>query len=242
MAVVNHNEIDLLTIGGIRNDVRDSFTRAMVAPEEETDVATEKRYAGDYIILKSDRNLYRVTDVIERGDIYTPGVNLERKTLGEGLRLLEDQSPESIMNIVGNYEPTGKATKRYYVGDRVILPYGDSPADGLLYKVTDAVTPGVTFVEHTNCERSLSTIFDDVKSLEDSKMNIPVTIVQMLYAGATTMTFTNDAITDGCDIDIYTDHYAISPRTMSQSGNTLYLTFGAQSVNILVKIKIHREV
>lgn len=242
MAIANHNEIDLLTIGGIRNDIRDSFTRAMVAPEEETDVATEKRYAGDYIILKSERKLYRVTQVVERGDTYVPGVNLERKSLGEGLRHLEDQSPESLLNIIGNYEPTGKATKYYSPGDRVILPYGSSPADGLLYKVTDVVTPGVTFVEHTNCERSMTPLFSDVKALEDAKMDVPTIIVQMLYAGATTMTFTNDAITDNCDIEVYTDKYGVSPRTMSQSDHTLNLTFGAQTTNIKVKIKVYTEV
>ena len=241
MATYN-NEIDLLTVGGIRNDVRDSFTRGMIAYEEETDVATAKRYAGDYIILKSDRLLYRVTTVVNRGDQYTPGVNIERKTVGEGLRLLEDQSGDAVCYIVGNYEPTGKATKKYYEGDRVILPFGTAPMKGLYYRVTTTVNIGVQFVENTNCVRETNPVSSLIKNLEDGKRDKPVVLTGMLYSGNTSITFTNDAINSDSLIDVYADKYGVNPLTMTQSNHTVVLTFTAQTTNVTIKLAVSKGV
>lgn len=241
MATYN-NEIDLLTVGGIRNDVRDSFTRGMIAFEEETDVATEKRYAGDYIILKSDRLLYRVKTVVNRGDQYTPGVNIERKTIGEGLRFLEDQTGEAVSYIIGNYEPTGKATKKYYEGDRVILPFGTAPMKGLYYRVTTTVNIGVQFVENTNCVREMNPVSSIIKNIEDGKRDKPVILTSMLYAGNTSISFTNDAIDNNSLVDIYADKYGIDPKTVTQSGHTIVLTFTAQTTNVTIKLAISKGV
>ncbi len=238
-----HNEIDLLTVAGIRNDIRDSFTRAMIASEEETDVATEKRYAGDYVVLKSDRLLYRVKAIINKGDTYTPGVNIERKSIGDALRMLEDQSADTIAAIVGNYEPTGKATKKYVTGDRIILPYGTTPGRGLYYKVTTTVNIGVQFVENTNCVGEMNPISSIIKTLEDGKWDKPVVLTSMLYAGNTTISFTNSAITSTAIIDMYIDKYNYNPKTVTQSGNTLTLTFKqSQSTNTTIKLVILKGV
>ena len=243
MAIVNHDEIDLLTVGGIRHDVRDSFTRAMLGAEEDTDVCTEKRYAGDYIILKSDRNIYRVTTVVNRGDIYTPGVNIERRTLGSGMKYLEDQSAEAVEHIVGNYEPTGYATKKYLAGDRVILPYGTAPMVGLYFKVTTTVNIGVKFVEGTNCVRETNSVSSLIKNIEDNKQDKPVVLTSMLYAGSTTLSFTNSAITNDAIIDIYTNKFGFGPSSVTQSGSTVTLTFrAAQSTNTQVKLVILKGV
>lgn len=61
---------------------------------------------------------------------------------------------------------------------------------------------------------------------------------QTLTAGATTMTFTNDAITDDSLIDVYTDPYCTGLKAVNQDGSTLTLTFDAQNVNMRVCVKV----
>lgn len=242
MATYN-NEIDLLTVAGIRNDVRDSFTRAMIASEEQTDVATAKRYAGDYIVLKSDRLLYRVTQEIPSGGTYTPGVNIERKSVADALRFLEDQSADSILAIVGNYEPTGKATKKYTAGDRIILPYGSKPGKGLYYKVTTTVNAGVTFTENINCTRELNPISSILKTIEDNKQDKPTVLTSILSGGSKTIAFTNAALTSTAVVDIYVDKYGYNPKTVTHSGSTLTLTFKeAQETNTTIKLVVLKGV
>lgn len=63
-------------------------------------------------------------------------------------------------------------------------------------------------------------------------------LTKTLAAGSTTLTFTSDAITDGCMIDVYADSYGINPSNVTQSGNTLTLTFDAQSKAVSVKVKV----
>ncbi len=59
-----------------------------------------------------------------------------------------------------------------------------------------------------------------------------------LAAGATTLTFTNSAITDDSLIDIYTDNAEITPSAIAQSGNTLTLTFDVQEETVNVKVRV----
>ncbi len=61
---------------------------------------------------------------------------------------------------------------------------------------------------------------------------------QTLAAGATTLTFTNDAITDDSMIDVYTDPYCSGLTAARQDGNTLTLTFEAQEADMQVKVKV----
>lgn len=63
-------------------------------------------------------------------------------------------------------------------------------------------------------------------------------LTNTLAAGATTLTFTSAAITNGCMIDVYADSYGVNPSNITQSGNTLTLTFDAQSKNVGVKVKV----
>lgn len=61
---------------------------------------------------------------------------------------------------------------------------------------------------------------------------------QTLTAGAVTLTFTSDAITDDSLIDVYTDPYCTGLKAVNQNGSTLTLTFDAQEVNMRVCVKV----
>lgn len=63
-------------------------------------------------------------------------------------------------------------------------------------------------------------------------------LTETLAAGATTLTFTDDAITDDCMIDIYTNNANVTPSVVTQSENTLILTFNEQAEAVGVKVRV----
>lgn len=65
-------------------------------------------------------------------------------------------------------------------------------------------------------------------------------LVGTLAANATTITFTNDAITSTATFDVYTDS-DISYESMSRSSTTLAITYEAQSSAVGVKLVITEE-
>lgn len=67
---------------------------------------------------------------------------------------------------------------------------------------------------------------------------IPTILTGTLTAGETTITFTDASITNDCFVDIYTNVDRVDPKTKTQSGNTITLTFKAQSVDVIVKLMI----
>lgn len=69
-----------------------------------------------------------------------------------------------------------------------------------------------------------------------------VLLTATLAANATSVSFTNAAITSTALIDIYTDVYGVSPKTATVSGNTLTLTFTARSAAVGVTIIARRNV
>lgn len=70
------------------------------------------------------------------------------------------------------------------------------------------------------------------------KEAIGTVLTGTLAAGATTLTFTDTAITDDCMIDIYTNNAEVTPSAVSQSENTLTLTFDAQTEAVGVKVRV----
>lgn len=81
-----------------------------------------------------------------------------------------------------------------------------------------------------------------IQQLETQKVDLselePVLLESTLTAGATTLTFTDAAITDDSMIDVYTDPYCDGLTAVEQDGNTLTLTFDAQNVNMRVRVKV----
>lgn len=63
-------------------------------------------------------------------------------------------------------------------------------------------------------------------------------LTETLAAGATTLTLTDVAITEGCMIDIYTNNAKVTPSAVTQSGNTLTLKFDAQTAALNVKVRV----
>lgn len=84
---------------------------------------------------------------------------------------------------------------------------------------------------------SSGAVYTAIKEVKDI-IPTTTTIEQTLIAGETTLTFTNGAITDSATLDVSTTIYGIAPTAASQYGNTLTLTFDAQTTDISVQIVI----
>lgn len=81
----------------------------------------------------------------------------------------------------------------------------------------------------------LETQFSNALSLKADKSTI---LSGTLSIGETSITFTNDVLTEDSIIDIYTDVYGVSPKEVSSSIGSLTLTFDAQTVAVNIKVVV----
>lgn len=101
------------------------------------------------------------------------------------------------------------------------------------FSVSTTDNSGVEIAKVTNGALVLTGVA--TSSFSDTK-NI---LLGTLSAGATSLTLhSNYDITDDNIIDVYTDSYGVSPKTMTVSGKDVTMTFKAQSSNIRVKVVI----
>ena len=87
----------------------------------------------------------------------------------------------------------------------------------------------------------ISTINGEITQISSDladKENKPTELTATLSVGATSVTFTNAAITATAKIDVYTDTFGVNPTNQSVSGTTLTLTFKAQAAAVSVKVLV----
>lgn len=65
-----------------------------------------------------------------------------------------------------------------------------------------------------------------------------VVLTKTLNAGATSLVFTNAAITTDSTIDLYTSKYGVSPSEATVGAGTITLTFEPQSATVNVKVVV----
>ena len=91
-----------------------------------------------------------------------------------------------------------------------------------------------TVYDDTEVKQGLNQLKDDLSNKEPLHKVLSAALV----TGETTLTFTDDAITDNAMIYIYTNKWGVQPSAVEQSGNTLTLTFDAQSADLVVKVEV----
>lgn len=79
---------------------------------------------------------------------------------------------------------------------------------------------------------------DQIKGDLANKEPLHKVLSSTLVTGETTLTFTDDSIADDAMVYIYTNVWGVQPSAVEQSGNTLILTFDAQSADIGVKMEV----
>ena len=85
---------------------------------------------------------------------------------------------------------------------------------------------------------SLQPEVNQIKSDLANKEPLHKVLSSTLVTGETTLTFTDDSIADDAMVYIYTNVWGVQPSAVEQSGNTLILTFDAQSADIGVKMEV----
>ena len=82
---------------------------------------------------------------------------------------------------------------------------------------------------------------DDVNGLQekiDTKQDKPTTVTGTLSTGSTSITLSNDAITEDSTIDFYTSIYGVNPKTVTVISGNVTLTFDAQTTDMNIKVVI----
>jgi hypothetical protein len=121
-------------------------------------------------------------------------------------------------------------------------------SDGLMSSTDKTKLDGVdegankTVVDTTVTESSVNAVssgavYTAVKAVKDS-IPTKTTLTKTLVAGETTLTFTDDAITNNAVLDVYSNMYGISPTMASQVDNTLTLTYGATTTDVMIRVVI----
>ena len=94
---------------------------------------------------------------------------------------------------------------------------------------------GVHGIRYFNDVLSYKNMFGEWVELKADKSTI---LSGTLSIGETSITFTNDVLTEDSIIDIYTDVYGVSPKEVSSSIGNLTLTFDAQNVAVNIKVVV----
>lgn len=111
---------------------------------------------------------------------------------------------------------------------------------GSLYR-KDAATAAQISFDNSGTDLISTNTQDVILELNSDladKENKPTELTATLSAGATSVSFTNAAITSTAKIDVYTDTFGVNPTNQSVSGTTLTLTFKAQTAAVSVKVLV----
>jgi hypothetical protein len=132
-----------------------------------------------------------------------------------------------IETSIAPVEASSTATRAYAIGDYVIL-------EGVLYRVTAAISIGDTIAVNTNV------VVTDVISAISRLM--PIDIRATLTAGSTTLTVNNAGITDNSIVDVYVDaskSEGIVYEVTSVSVGSVTVTFrDAQATDVAVLLRV----
>lgn len=228
-----NNEIDIITVGGVDQDVKDTYTRRAIAGTEPLSVASRVYKPHEVFFSAADRLLYETLTDIAIGTTFTPDVNVKQKSVSDLMYQVFAQAPETVLRVASNYETTAVASKTYHNNDRIVW------TDGVYYRVSGTVSQGTAWVVGGNIYPE-SNISDLIKNLEDNKDG-KIVLTQRLVAGETTLTFTHQSINDNSLVEVYTDIYGKNPTAITQSGNTVMVTFRAQAESMTVKLVVREE-
>ena len=104
-----------------------------------------------------------------------------------------------------------------------------------------AVTYGTEFVCVGESGLSSHHVYDVETNTETLQSTLQVAgtlLLTKLYTGQTTVTITDEAITQDCTIDIYTDKYGVNPKNVTVDTGSITLEFKAQETDVNIKVVV----
>ena len=166
MPQVLNNEVDILNVANIDNDIRDSYTRAMIAGEEkETYCTRQGGYDINEFFIWTDRQIYKTKTPVDQGDTFVLNTNIEfAGTLSDQMYQLFSQSPEAIREVLSNIENGSTASRNFRKGEYILW------TDGFLYEVSANTNLGTAWTVGTNITKK-NNITDELTSLNEALTN-----------------------------------------------------------------------
>lgn len=82
---------------------------------------------------------------------------------------------------------------------------------------------------------------DEVKKQVEELISLPVSLIETLPSGETTLTVTDEVITDNARFAVYADKYGVVLNDMYKEENTLTLIFSPEEEDVQVKILINDD-
>ena len=234
-----NNEVSIINIANQDNDIKDQFTRWLIADEEELIVAS-RDYDVNEFFIGNDRYLYKTLTAITAGTAFNIGTNVKRgTTVADELYTLYSQSPESLQAVMSNVEEGNNASKSYNAGQYIIWK------DGFLYKLKTNVTLGTAWTVGTNIELK-NNITDEITALNTAlttyektcnNHNIPRLVPKDISSYISDGTFYKRLNgTDGYTLfeDIYVgDYIQMSRAITAPNQDSQYAVTGSQYVTII---------
>ena len=186
--------------------------------------------------MNTDYNNDRVMDrtLTRRGNI---GVTTSQQMLQSELDLRAYRFFEEVYKDVDHVVALpiydGELTGRIYGGHSG--GSGTAAVTSINGKTGDVTLFGSDIDLTTLISQSVS---DAISALNVGKQAKPVILTGVLTEGETSLTFTNDAIGDDSNIDIYFNKSGVDMTAWDQTGTTLTLTFNAYSSDVVVTVEV----
>lgn len=178
--------------------------------------------------------------VSKTGDTMT-GALSSSKTTGTYLAGNQGQAMINSTAAAGSYTMLDKlnSTNGYFTDgayqDKRLLQY---TAKATVDAGTNSVTKSATLLDESGNTQFPGTVKAAAFQNSSGVNILGTTLTGTLAANATSIAFTNAAITTTATIDIYTDAFGVSPKTATVSGNKLTLTFTARTAAMGVKVRV----
>lgn len=131
-----------------------------------------------------------------------------------------------------------------YIGKTWVDRVSEYPTRRTITDTTTLETQQVTVVRDEGTVTEAGDVFDasTMNNLE-SRINsafgaLTKEVTGTLLAGQTTLTLSDASILTTSDLDIYTDTWGVSPKTVVASTGSVTLTFEALDSDLAVKVKV----
>lgn len=146
----------------------------------------------------------------------------------DNMNALESRIATGIENVGGLVASVFNTSTSYAVGDYCTY-------EGSLFKFTSTKVAGAWDASKcTACDSMSDSMRDEFNTVNNSLKNLPSAT---LAIGATSVTITDASITATGLIDVYTDKFGVNPTDIVVTDGQAVLTFNAQTVAVIVKVR-----
>jgi hypothetical protein len=113
------------------------------------------------------------------------------------------------------------------------------PTPGGVTSVNGKTGDGTLYGSDINLTMLASqTVADAIQNLNTQKLNKPTVLTQTILSGASSVSFTNDAIGDDSEIDIYLNKSGVNVTGWTQSGHVFTINLNNVTESTVVTVEV----